>query len=346
MAFCRILKVQPEEERRKTTRISVSSRKSTKCQNVTKATVKQASNTRSCTVTNKPKVTKRATLTKSAVEEPTKKRSSSGINVGTWNVRTLRTEGHWEILLDEVRRFGLDILGLCETHLTESETLINKDEYTILLAGRKDGIGREGVGLLISQPLLECLVSYESVSSRILTAKFKMKEGILNIINVYAPTTAHSDAESDEFYDGLQHHLQNVNKKEKLILMGDFNAKIGSDSKAWTPAMGKYGIADVGSDHNLVIAKVVSAPVRTKRLKTTPKSYDVSRFINPLIAEEFRAKIGGTFEPLLQLEDTDVEDLWAKFRDTTNKITEESVGIRRARQVKGLPEEGKQSTAE
>ncbi|XP_072033378.1 craniofacial development protein 2-like [Amphiura filiformis] len=193
--------------------------------------------------------------------------------------------------------------------------------------------------------------------------------------------------------------------------MGDFNAKIGSDtgsdSKAWTPAMGKFGIgkinsrgekllefcmlnkltvcnthfqhkacrkvtwaspcgkyknmidfvitqqenlstiqncrpycsADVGSDHNLVIAKVVSAPVRTKRLKTTPKSYDVSRLSNPLIAEEFRAKIGGTFEPLLQLEDTDVEDLWAQFRDTTNKITEESVGIRRARQVKGLPEE-------
>ncbi|XP_072048594.1 craniofacial development protein 2-like [Amphiura filiformis] len=169
--------------------------------------------------------------------------SSSGINIGTWNVRTLRTEGHWEILLDEVRRFGLDILGLCETHLTESETLINKDEYTILLAGRKDGIGREGVGLLISQPLLECLVSYESVSSRILTAKFKMKDGILNIINVYAPTTTHSDAESDEFYDGLQHHLQKVNKKEKLILMGNFNAKIGLD----TPAMGKYGIGQINS---------------------------------------------------------------------------------------------------
>ncbi|XP_072033444.1 craniofacial development protein 2-like [Amphiura filiformis] len=259
---------------------------------------------------------------------------------------------------------------------------------------------REGVGLLISQPLLECLVSYEYVSSRILTPKFKMKEGILNIINVYAPTTTHSDAESDEFYDGLQHHLQKVNKREKLILMGNFNAKIGSDSKDWTPAMGKYDIgkinsrgekllefcmlhkltvcnthfqhkacrkvtrtspcgkyknmidfvitqnyrsycsADVGSDHNLMIAKVVSAPVRTKRLKTTPKSYDVSRLTNPLIAEEFRAKTGGTFEPLLQLEDTDVEEgLWAKFRDTTNKIIEESVAIRRARQVKGLPEE-------
>ncbi|XP_072022999.1 craniofacial development protein 2-like [Amphiura filiformis] len=132
-------------------------------------------------------------------------------------------------------------------HMTESETLINKDEYTILLAGRKDGIGREGVGFLISQPLLECLVSYESVSSRIITAKFKMKDGILNIINVYAPTTTHSDEESDEFYDGLQHLLQKVNKKEKLILMGDFNAKIGSDSKTWTPAMGKYGIGKINS---------------------------------------------------------------------------------------------------
>ncbi|XP_071823877.1 craniofacial development protein 2-like [Apostichopus japonicus] len=373
------------------TRTSVSNRKSTKRQFVTN---KRQS------VTNEP------TVTKTTVEEPGK-RSSSNLNIATWNVRTPRKEGNWEILLEEARSFNLDILGLSETHLTESDTMISKEDFTALLGCRKDGIGREGVGLLISQSLLSCLVSFESVSPRIITAKFRTKEGILNIIQVYAPTSTHSDAESDQFYDVLQHHLQKVNKRERLILMGDFNAKIGTDQNTWSPAMGRFGLgkinergekllefcmlnkltvcsthfqhkdcrkvtwtspcgkyknmidfiitqqenlttfkncrsycsADVGSDHNLVLATVLSAPVKVKRLKTTPKSYDVSRLHNSLIAEEFRAKIGGAFEPLLHLEDTDVETLWEKFKNTTNKVTEETVGFQRKKLVKGLPEE-------
>ena len=61
----------------------------------------------------------------------------------------------------------------------------------------------------------------------------------MNIIQVYAPTTGHSDQESDEFYDLLllQLNIQKIPKKEKLIIMGDFNAKIGSDLKTWAPCL-------------------------------------------------------------------------------------------------------------
>ena len=61
-----------------------------------------------------------------------------------------------------------------------------------------------------------------------------------------------------------------------------------------------YCSADIGSDHNLVLANVKLAPTRTKRPKNLPRAYDVSRFSSPSIVEEFRAKIGGAFEPLLQ----------------------------------------------
>ena len=99
-----------------------------------------------------------------------------------------------------------------------------------------------------------------------------------------------------------------------------------------------YCSADVGSDHNLVLAKVILAPTKPKRMTTLSKNYDVSRFSNHAIAEEFRAKIGGAFEPLVQLENSDTEEIWTKFRDTTNSITEATVGIKRARHVKGLLE--------
>ena len=100
---------------------------------------------------------------------------------------------------------------------------------------------------MISQPILQCLVSYEAVSPRILTAKFSMKEGIVHIIQAYAPTTTHSETVSDEFYDALQLHIQKVPKKESLIVLGDFNAKIGTDHSLWAPTLGKYGLGKVNS---------------------------------------------------------------------------------------------------
>ena len=334
-------------------------------------------------------------------------REPTSLSLGTWNVRTMRTDGHWDILLEEVKRFGLDILGLSETHLTGPETLLEKGEFTVLLSSRRDNICREGVGILVSRRILQCLVSYEAISPRIITAKLKMKEGMTNIIQVYAPTTAHSDEESDKFYDALQLHLQKIHKKENVILMGDFNAKVGSEHNIWAPALGKYGLgqinsrgekllefcmvhklgvcntyfqhkecrrstwtspcgqyrnqidyiitklenigifhncrsfcsADIGSDHNLVVANVKSLPNKFKRMRSLPKMYDVSRFRDLNIAEEFKAKIGGAFEPLLHLQDMDADGLWVKFRDTTNTMTEEAVGFKRPKAVMGLPEE-------
>jgi len=60
-----------------------------------------------------------------------------------------------------------------------------------------------------------------------------------------------------------------------------------------------------------------------------PKKYDVSRLGNTTIAEEFKAKIGGAFESLLELQDLELEDIWKAFKDTTNRVTEETVGIKK-----------------
>ena len=138
-------------------------------------------NVSSLKVTNLQSETPRQPVTK--MDKPN---VSSGLNIETWNVRTQQTDGNWEILLDEASKFRIDVLGLCETHMIGKETLLSKDEYTILLSNRADGMRREGVGIMISQHMAHCLESYDTVSSRLMTAKF-MKEGTLNIIKFYCP---------------------------------------------------------------------------------------------------------------------------------------------------------------
>ncbi|KAF7243043.1 Craniofacial development protein 2 [Varanus komodoensis] len=57
------------------------------------------------------------------------------------------------------------------------------------------------------------------------------------VVQVYAPTT---DAEVDRFYEGLQHLLELTPKNDVLIIMGDWNAKAGSQKI--TRITGKFGL--------------------------------------------------------------------------------------------------------
>ena len=44
---------------------------------------------------------------------------------------------------------------------------------------------------------------------------------------MYAPTSDYDDNEIEEFYDQLQHVIDQTWKKDILIVQGDWNAKVG-----------------------------------------------------------------------------------------------------------------------
>ena len=47
------------------------------------------------------------------------------LRIASWNVRTLYEAGKTSELTNEMKRNKLDILGVCETHLTDSEKNIS-----------------------------------------------------------------------------------------------------------------------------------------------------------------------------------------------------------------------------
>ena len=59
----------------------------------------------------------------------------------------------------------------------------------------------------------------------------------ITVIQVYAPTSNAEEAEAERFYEDLQDLLP---KKDVLFLIGDWNAKVGSQE---TPGVtGKFGL--------------------------------------------------------------------------------------------------------
>ena len=62
----------------------------------------------------------------------------------------------------------------------------------------------------------------------------------ITVIQVYAPTRNAEETEAEWFYEGLQDLLELTPKKDVLFIIGDWNAKVGSQE---TPGVtGKFGL--------------------------------------------------------------------------------------------------------
>ena len=57
---------------------------------------------------------------------------------------------------------------------------------------------------------------------------FQGKPFNITIIQVYAPTSNAEEAEVEQFHDDLQYLLELTPKKDVLFVIGDWNAKVGS----------------------------------------------------------------------------------------------------------------------
>ena len=60
------------------------------------------------------------------------------------------------------------------------------------------------------------------------------------VIQVYALTSNAEEAEVEQFYEGLQDLLELTPKKDVLFIIGDWNAKVGSQETLGVT--GKFGI--------------------------------------------------------------------------------------------------------
>ena len=61
-----------------------------------------------------------------------------------------------------------------------------------------------------------------------ISVRFQGKPFDIKVIQVYAPTSNTEEAEVEWFYEDLQDLLELTPKKEVLFIMGDWNAKVGS----------------------------------------------------------------------------------------------------------------------
>ena len=73
-----------------------------------------------------------------------------------------------------------------------------------------------------------------------ISVRFQGKPFNIMVIQAYAPTSNAEEAEGEWFYEDLQDLLELVPKKDVFFIIGDWNAKVGSQE---TPGVtGKFGL--------------------------------------------------------------------------------------------------------
>ena len=165
--------------------------------------------------------------------------------IATWNVRTLYASGKLAIVMKEMKRYNIDILGLCETRWKNQGRLIS-DGQTMLYSGGEEHM--YGVGIILNKVASRTLLSWEPISNRIMTARIQGKHTKVTIVQVYAPTNAANDTDKDAFYETLQNAIDNIPSHDLIILMGDLNAQLHSDRNGYKLIKGPFGTGNLNNN--------------------------------------------------------------------------------------------------
>ena len=145
-------------------------------------------------------------------------------------------QGKLEVVKQEIARVNVNILGISELKWTEMGEFKSGDRY-IYYCGQ-ESLRRNGVAIMVNKRVQNAVPGCNLKNDRMISVHFQAKPFNIMVIQAYAATSKAEEAEVERFYEDLQDLLDLSPKKDILFIIGDWNAKVGSQE---TPGVtGKF----------------------------------------------------------------------------------------------------------
>ncbi|KAL5246977.1 hypothetical protein ACHWQZ_G018993 [Mnemiopsis leidyi] len=161
--------------------------------------------------------------------------------ISTWNVTSLVSNSSKLYQLEKsFDEYGLELLGVTETHMPGSGNQTLGNGAVLMFSGRADGVRRSGVGIILSKKMKNSLISYTPVSDRVMTARLHSKHINISVTVVYAPTEDAEPGTKDAFYRELNDVQSELPAHDIKLVLGDFNARVGRDNEAHPGVIGTH----------------------------------------------------------------------------------------------------------
>ena len=172
-----------------------------------------------------------------------------------------------DLLMSELDRYNVSVAGIQETKWFGRDVW-TAGGYTFLHSGRPlpsdddNAVRNEGVGIALDRKATEAWKAagekWEAISSRIVLTRLKLagrgqrqpggsrerSSTSVTVVSVYAPTAKAPPGVKQQFNEDLQSSLDKVPPSDILIILGDFNARVGKRdvaSSLWKQTLGIHG---------------------------------------------------------------------------------------------------------
>ena len=168
-----------------------------------------------------------------------------------------RPERRSALIAHELSRLDVDIAALGEVRLPEEGSLQEHGAgYTLFWSGKPATERRlAGVGFMVKTSIASKLENLPTGhSDRIMSMRLPLKnKQYATLFSVYAPTLKAEPSEKDKFYSELRGLLQTTPADDKVIILGDFNARVGSDFSTWKGVLGRHGVGNCNDNGRLLL---------------------------------------------------------------------------------------------
>ena len=176
-------------------------------------------------------------------------------------------ECHREVIGRMFVEQKLDVLALSETKLK------GKDEWEFRCeSGRMSGVtrgrARKGVTLMVSLTMIQCVVEWKEVSSRLMCVKVKLWV----LLSTYRAGSERDETERKTFGNDLDDCLQCFGANVSIVLLGDLNTC--ADDEVVEDVVGRDSVFWKNENGERMIELCIERELVTRPWKSSRKSND------------------------------------------------------------------------
>ena len=177
----------------------------------------------------------------------------------TFNLQGLISDAKKMSIADDFIEYNLTMMMVQETHIKETGAIeLKSSSGKTLYLYNSGNISKSinGVGIITNK---STNISFKDISDRICVATVKTKNKFkYHVISAYAPTlesTVKRPEDTKNFYDQLTSIVNKFNKRDAIIIGGDFNAKtkLPNHERCKQNAVGKYAKSHVNENGRYLI---------------------------------------------------------------------------------------------
>ena len=178
----------------------------------------------------------------------------------------------------------------------------NTDDHYIYYC-EQEFLRRNKVAIIVNKRVQNAVLGGNLKNDRMISVRFQGKPFNITVIQVYAPTSNAKEAEVERFYEDLQDLLELTLKKDVLFIIGNWNAKVGSQEIS--AIIGKFGLGvenkagqrltEFCQENTLAIAKTLFQQHKRRLYTwTSPDGQHCNQIDYILCSQRWRSSIQST----------------------------------------------------